>query len=101
MVIVVVAERPSILNEEARGAVAQSLVHLGQRERYLAHLIEFALAHMMRILRTAGKVDILRCQLEHYCPSHDDGLAAGTARARWPVFRRRHRPYGQGLGRWH
>jgi len=41
----VVAERPFILNEEARGTVAQSLVHLGQREGYLAYTVEFAFTH--------------------------------------------------------
>jgi len=35
VVVMVVAERPFILNEEARGTVAQSLIHLGQREGIL------------------------------------------------------------------
>jgi DNA-binding transcriptional ArsR family regulator len=58
MVIVVVAERPSIPNEEARGAVAQPLVHLGQREGYCAHPIEFAPSHPTSILRIAENVDM-------------------------------------------
>lgn len=45
MVIVVVAQRPFILNEEARGAVTLSLGHLGQREGYRAHPIKFVLCH--------------------------------------------------------
>src|SRR5882757_5606968 len=48
MVIVVVAKRPSVLNEEARGSVAQSLVHLGQRQRNLADPIEFTLSHLRK-----------------------------------------------------
>ena len=61
----VVAEGPLILNEEARGAVAQSLVHLGQREGNLAYPIEFASSHTTSILRTAKNVDMLSQVYNH------------------------------------
>ena len=57
MVIVVVAERPFILNEEAGGAVAHSLVHLGHREGDPAYLT----------LREKSGRTFMRDELPAYC----------------------------------
>jgi hypothetical protein len=45
MVIVVVAEGALVLNKKTGSVVTQPLVHLRQREGYLAHIIEFSSSH--------------------------------------------------------
>jgi hypothetical protein len=45
VVVVVVAERPFVSDEEARSAMAESFVHLGKCEGDLAYPIEFRFSH--------------------------------------------------------
>jgi len=45
VIVVVVAERSLVANEEARFAVTHTLVHLGERERNPPHATEFTSAH--------------------------------------------------------